>query len=89
VISSYSFWGFQKIIDVGGGDGSLLTTILEANPGPKGVVFDLPHVAKKAKQWIDRAGLTQRCQVIAGDVFASVPEGGDAYILSRMIQSWE
>ena len=89
VISSYSFSQFEKIVDVGGGDGSLLTTILESNPALKGVVFDLPHVAEKAKQRIDRAGLTQRCQVIAGDVFASVPEGGDAYILSRMIQSWD
>jgi hypothetical protein len=74
---------------VGGGDGSLLTTILESNPALKGVVFDLPHVAEKAKQRIDRAGLTERCQITAGDVFASVPEGGDAYILSRMIQSWD
>jgi ubiquinone/menaquinone biosynthesis C-methylase UbiE len=89
VLSSYSFSRFEKIVDVGGGDGSLLTTILESNPALKGVVFDLPHVAEKAKQRIDRAGLTERCQVIVGDVFASVPEGGDAYILSRMIQSWD
>jgi ubiquinone/menaquinone biosynthesis C-methylase UbiE len=89
IMSSYTFSGFEKIVDVGGGDGSLLTTILKANAGLKGVVFDLPHVAEKAKQRIDKAGLTERCQVIAGDVFASVPDGGDAYILSRMIQSWD
>jgi hypothetical protein len=89
VLSSYPFSRFNKIVDVGGGDGSLLIAILEANPTVKGMLFDLPHVAEKAKHRITNAGLAGRCQVVAGDAFASVPDGGDAYILSRLIMSWD
>jgi ubiquinone/menaquinone biosynthesis C-methylase UbiE len=89
VRSSYPFSRLHKIIDVGGGDGGLLISILEANPSAKGVLFDLPHVAEKAKQRIAKAGLARRCQVIAGNLFSSVPDGGDAYILSRVIHDWD
>jgi hypothetical protein len=89
VVSSYPFPNFEKIVDVGGGDGGLLVEILEANPTVKGVLFDLPQVAEKAKQRISNAGLAGRCEVIAGDAFASVPDGGDAYILSRVIHDWD
>ncbi|HEY2920455.1 MAG TPA: methyltransferase [Candidatus Binatia bacterium] len=59
VVSSYPFPNFEKIVDVGGGDGGLLVEILEANPSVKGVLFDLPHVAEKAKQRISNAGLAR------------------------------
>lgn len=89
VLSSYRFSRFEKIVDVGGGDGGLLIEILQANPSVKGVLFDLPHVAEKAKKRISDAGLAGRCQVVAGDAFASVPDGADAYILSRVIHDWD
>ena len=89
VLSSYPLSRFEKIVDVGGGDGGLLIEILEANPSVKGVLFDLPHVAEKAKKRITDAGLEGRCQVVAGDAFASVPDGADAYILSRVIHDWD
>ena len=59
------------------------------NPNTKGVLFDLPHVVEKAKQKITEAGLSGRCEVVAGDAFVSVPSGGDAYILSRVVNSFE
>jgi len=89
VLSSYPLSRFEKIVDVGGGDGGLLIEILEANPSVRGVLFDLPHVAEKAKKRITDAGLEGRCQVVAGDAFASVPDGADAYILSRVIHDWD
>jgi hypothetical protein len=89
VLCSYSFSKFDQIVDVGGGAGGLLVAILEANPSVKGVLFDLPHVAEKASRWIREAGLAGRCDVVAGDAFSSVPEGGDAYILSRVIHDWD
>ncbi len=88
VLASYSFSTFDKIVDVGGGDGSFIVAILQANPKLKGVLFDLPHVTEKAKQRIATAGVERRCEVVAGDAFASVPSGGDAYILSRVINSF-
>jgi len=89
IVSSYSFSKFDKIVDVGGGDGGLLMAILQANPTLHGVLFDLPHVVQKATRRMAEAGLAGRCQVVAGDVFSSVPEGGDAYILSRVIHDWD
>jgi len=89
VLASYSFSSIETLIDVGGGDGSFLVAVLQANPQMKGVLFDLPHVAEKAKQRITKAGLSGRCEVVAGDLFVSAPSGGDAYMLSRVINSFE
>ncbi len=89
VLASYPFSTIDKIIDVGGGDGSLIVAILQANPQMKGVLFDLPHVTEKAKQRITDAGQAGRCEVVAGDALVSVPSGGDAYILSRVINSFD
>jgi O-methyltransferase domain/Dimerisation domain len=89
VMAGYSFSMIEKIVDVGGGDGSLLIGILQANPGTKGVLFDLPHVVQKAEKRIADVGLANRCTVVAGDAFVSVPSGGDAYVLSRIMDSWD
>ena len=88
VLASYSFSTFDKIVDVGGGDGSFIIAILQKNPKLKGVLFDLPHVIEKAKQRIATAGIGGRCEVVAGDAFASVPSGGDAYVLSRVMNAF-
>jgi hypothetical protein len=89
VVSSYAFAQFDTIVDVGGGDGGLLIAILQANPRVQGVLFDLPQVAAKAEKRITEAGLAGRCHVVAGDAFAAVPDGGDAYLLSRVIHDWD
>jgi ubiquinone/menaquinone biosynthesis C-methylase UbiE len=89
VLASYPFSTIEHVVDVGGGDGSLLITLLQANPTMKGVLFDLPHVTERAKQRIADASLTDRCKVVAGDALTSAPSGGDAYILSRVIHDWD
>lgn len=89
LVVAYPFASFDKLVDVGGGDATLLIAILRANPAMHGVLFDLPHVAERARERISRASLSQRCEVIAGDVFAAVPPGGDAYLLSRVIHDWD
>jgi hypothetical protein len=66
----------------------LLVGILKANPVMRGVLFDLPHVIEKAKQRISEDGLADRCEAFAGDIFQSVPEGGDAYVLKWIIHDW-
>lgn len=85
----YPFSGIDKVVDVGGGDGSLVIALLQANPGMKGIVFDLSQVTERAKQRIRAADLEERCEVITGDHFASVPSGGDVYILSRCVNSFD
>lgn len=82
-------WGkFRKIVDAGGGHGSLLISILRRYPGPRGVLFDLPHVVKDARPALDAAGLASRCEIVAGNLFESIPAGADAYILKAIIHGF-
>ena len=89
VLSSYDFSYISKIVDVGGGHGSLIASILTANPKMKGVVFDAPSVAAGAQNRIEVEGIANRCEVMAGDFFQSVPGSGDAYILKWIIHDWD
>lgn len=89
VVQGYDFSGIGKIIDIGGGNGSLITAILQANPQMNGVLFDLPHVTRSARQSITAAGLAERCSVVGGDFFSSVPSEGGAYLLRWIIHDWD
>jgi len=55
----------------------------------KGVLFDLPHVVERAKERVDAAGVSDRCQLIGGNFFESVPEGADAYLMRHIIHDWD
>ena len=89
VLASYPFFAIDTLVDVGGGNGSFIVSALKAYPRMKGVLFDLPHVAEQARKRIADAGLAERCEVIGGDILTSVPEGGTAYILSKIIHDWD
>jgi O-methyltransferase len=89
VVSSYNFSGISKIVDVGGGHGTLLASILKAHPGMSGILFDLPSVVAGARQRIQTDGLIGRCEVVGGDFFQSVPEGGDGYLLKQILHDWD
>jgi hypothetical protein len=88
VVASCDFSGMDTIVDVGGGHGALLTSLLQANEAVRGVLVDLPHVIAGARQHIEAAGLGGRCTLVSGDFFQSVPEGGDAYLLKHVIHDW-
>jgi hypothetical protein len=88
VAEAYSFASFQTVVDVGGGHGVLLNTILQAYPKVKGIVFDSPHVVVGAEEAIRKAGLTGRCRAVGGDFFQGVPAGGDAYMMKHIIHDW-
>jgi hypothetical protein len=88
VVDSYDFRSIRKLVDVGGGHGRLISMILTAYPKMHGVLFDLAHAFKGGQKTIAEAGLSDRCEVVSGDFFRSVPVGGDAYILSRVIHDW-
>ena len=89
IAASYDFSAFGKIVDVGGGNGSLLIGILKANPTLQGIVFDMPHAADKARIKIAEAGMQSRCGAIGGDFFKEVPSGADAYIIKHVIHDWD
>ena len=76
------------LVDVGGGQGRLLASALAATPGLRGVLFDRPEVLPGAEAFLSAAGVADRCSLIAGDFFAAVPPGGDAYTLALIIHDW-
>jgi orsellinic acid C2-O-methyltransferase len=89
VIASYDFSQFDTLVDVGGGDGTLLVAIVAATPGLQGVLFDMESGLAEADARLDEAGVRDRCQVVPGDFFESVPEGRDAYIMKSVIHDWD
>lgn len=89
VVAAYDFSGINTLIDVGGGQGALLAAILKANPQLRGVLFDLPSVIEGAKSLIEAEGVAERCELVAGDFFESVPGGAVAYILKFVIHDWD
>ena len=89
VAVAYDFSGIGTLMDVGGGHGYLLATILKANPSLQGILYDTAEVTEGAKTRIAAAGLTDRCRVASGDFFASIPDGVDACILKSVIHDWD
>ncbi|MDE1853744.1 MAG: methyltransferase [Thaumarchaeota archaeon] len=87
-LAAYDFKGRSTVVDVGGGRGTLLAQVLRANPRLKGVLFDLPHGVAEAPQCLEAEGVAGRCRIVKGDFFRSVPEGGDVYVLSRILHDW-
>ena len=89
IAASYDFSSIQTLVDVAGGQGHLIASILKSNPTLKGVLFEQPHVIERAKRFLEAEGVLERCQLAAGNFFESVPEGGDAYILKYIIHDWD
>jgi SAM-dependent methyltransferase len=89
IAAAYDFSRFARVVDVGGGNGAILIGLLGAHPKLHGVVFDRPQVAEGARRRIAEAGLAERCEFVAGDFFASVPAGADAYLAKHVIHDWD
>lgn len=87
VADAYDFSGIRSIVDVGGGHGLLLATILERNPHLKGTLYDEAHVIEGAKSG-PLQSVKGRCEMVAGNMFSSVPAGADAYIMKHIIHDW-
>ncbi len=88
-LASYDFSGINKIVDIAGGVGFLISAILQAYPQMRGTLFDLPHVIAEAGPLLDEAGVRDRCELATGDFFQAVPEGGDAYVMKWIIHDWD
>jgi O-methyltransferase/methyltransferase family protein len=89
ILDAYDFGRFRTIVDVAGGNGTLIAALLAAHPTLRGVLFDQPHVVSGAEPVLREAGVLDRCEVVAGNFFDSVPEGSDAYVLKWIIHDWE
>ncbi|MFC9914460.1 methyltransferase [Streptomyces sp. NPDC127197] len=87
VVDSFDFSGCTSAVDVGGGRGGLLRTVLLRNPHMTGILLDLESVV--AGHVLDVPELAGRWSAVAGDFFASVPSGADIYLLKHVLASWQ
>jgi SAM-dependent methyltransferase len=88
ILESYDFTGTNRLMDVGGGYGSLLAAVLAANPHMRGVLFDAPSVIEKAVLHMEATTVADRCELVGGDFFISVPCGADTVIMKHVIHDW-
>jgi hypothetical protein len=87
LLAAYDFSRFQRLVDVGGGQGALLRDILTATPSLQGVLFDQPQVVAGASEVL-KGDLGARSQIVGGNFFDSVPAGADAYLLKGVLHDW-
>jgi hypothetical protein len=88
IADAYDFSTARLLADVGGSSGNLLTTILGRNPALRGILYDLPYTAAEARRMLERRGVAERCAVVSGSFFDSVPGGADVYVLSHVLHDW-
>jgi len=89
ILAAYDFSGAARVVDIGGGHGSLLATLLKAHPRMRGLLYELPEVIEGARHLLAREEVVDRCELLTGDFFESVPAGGDLYLLKSIIHDWD
>lgn len=81
-LAAHEWRGDETVVDVGGGNGSLLVELLRRQPGLRGIVFDLPETVR------DEETFGERCTFVEGSFFERVPDG-DVYLLSTVLHDWD
>lgn len=89
VLAAIDWKGSNRVVDVGGGRGVLLSSILRERPAIQGVLFDQAVAVREAETVLDEFIRNGRCRTISGDMFSAVPSGGDLYILKEVIHDWD
>jgi hypothetical protein len=84
----YDFSGIKTLTDVGGGLGSLMIEILNANPHMKGVVAELLQVVPQLNGIIKENKLERRMSAVECDFFKKIPSSSDAYLFSHILHDW-
>ena len=88
VLSGLDLAGTRTIVDVGGGNGGLLSRVLRAHPQARGVLVELPEAAGQAGEKLGKAGFADRVEIVTGSFFDVMPAGGDVYVLCRVLHNW-
>ncbi len=89
VLAAYDWRSLRTVVDVGGGNGAFLAGLLARTPALRGVLVDLAHVTAGAPAVLEEAGVADRCEIVSASFFDGVPPGGDAYLLKRIVYSWD
>lgn len=87
LLDVYDFSRFDTVMDVGGGQGGLISRIVQKS-GVKGILFDVPYVTETAPAFLAKQGVEQAVEIISGDVFESVPQGAEAIVMKYFISAW-
>lgn len=87
--AAYDWASLGHVVDVGGGNGSLLIALLTEHPGLRGTVVDLPAAAEAAREAFAATGLAERAEAVAGSFFDPLPAGAGGYLLSAIIHNWD
>jgi hypothetical protein len=91
LLAHYDFSGIRKVIDVGGGFGHLVVSLLERYPNLHGVLFELPEVIAGARQQLPVAdsSIAARLEYIGGNMFRDDLPPADAFVLKMIIHDWD
>jgi hypothetical protein len=89
ILEAYDYSGFLTVVDVGGGNGALITALLRAHPALHGTIVDLDTAAKGARLRLAKAGLERRGRFHPGSFFQDIPVGADLYILKNVLHNWK
>jgi SAM-dependent methyltransferase len=91
VARAYPFKRHRKLVDVGGAHGHLLAAILQRHKQLRGVLYDQPQVVAgaAASGFLSAPGLRERCEIVGGSFFESVPDGADAYLMKYILHDWD
>jgi SAM-dependent methyltransferase len=87
VVASYDFSPFARIVDIGGGQGQLLGSVLTVNTHLRGILFDQPQVVERADKLLRDMDVRERCEIIGGDFFSNVPPG-DLHMMKVVLHDW-
>jgi hypothetical protein len=89
IVEALDLSGVGSIADIGGGHGGLLAAILQAHPGMRGILFDLPETIIGAKRFLKSHGVLERVTLVGGDFVAEIPVEADLYVLKSVLQHWD
>jgi 2,7-dihydroxy-5-methyl-1-naphthoate 7-O-methyltransferase len=89
IAAAYPWGTLGHVVDVGGGNGTLLIAILRAHGGLRGTVVDLAGPVAGAERAIAAAGLAGRAGAQAGSFFDPLPAGAGGYLLSGVLHDWD
>jgi hypothetical protein len=87
VAKAYPFGAAGRVMDIGGGRGGFLATLLGTYPNLRGVLFEQPQVLAQAEA-LKASDIGDRCELVAGDFFSGIPPGADLYTLKRVVHDW-
>lgn len=89
LLPAYPWGAIGTLVDVGSGTGDFTAQVLVRNPATRAILFDLPHVVPRARPIMEKAGVGDRCEYVAGDFFTEVPPGADVYLLKTILHDWD